>query len=754
MPSIFINKINENKYLLYNNNNMKKLFFYFLLINIVNIHFTNAQTTCVTTMGADLTYQCVSQNEYILNLDIYYHCIDGEEICPLTAAQILYRSESLGLEGSYILIQTSGEEITPLCPEQADESNCNGGIYPGVMKYTYTNAGNPFLFTLPAPAADWEISFTELYRNPEISNLQNPEEESLYIEAIINNENNNCSDSPQFAMSPVPYYCEGIIADFSQGAINNNNTTLTYTSIQPLSYDNTVIDYLDGYSANNPLDTYEDEPFILNPYTGEMIFRPRGKQSAVIAILVEEHDADGTLKSSIMRNVQIVVEDCNNGQVNITPSAPQYGICPEQILDFTIEVQDADELNTISITEALVGFPSDNLPTVTQTINSNNYVSVNFNWQPTSDDAGNYTLVLDILDDSCPFMYRKVITAPIWVTDAIIIENENIQYCNNGEPMELSIGGGGPFIWSPAPESLMTDNASKVSIQPIETTTYTISNNCGTTQTLTVEVLDGFHLTVEEQIVCQGESINVQPLLEPADGLYSFDWQSNNAANPLNCTICSELNFVPTETGTYTLNVIDEFGCHEETTVMITVEELPTLELIPTKTIASQKGEEINIEAIGDFEAIVWSNGATNTNIDFNIDENTTLSATAITTNGCETTQSVDLFLRCEPPPMPTAFSPNGDGNNDEFRLTYTDVTCFEMQIFDRWGHNVFTSNDPQKGWDGYYHRNGYQQAGRPADIGTYSYIISMALDCGNNSSDCNNPANQHTLKGYITLIR
>lgn len=51
---------------------------------------------------------------------------------------------------------------------------------------------------------------------------------------------------------------------------------------------------------------------------------------------------------------------------------------------------------------------------------------------------------------------------------------------------------------------------------------------------------------------------------------------------------------------------------------------------------------------------------------------------------------------------MPSAFSPNGDGNNDYFRpKVYDAVTNYQLKIFNRWGSLVFQTNDLRSGWDG-----------------------------------------------------
>lgn len=50
----------------------------------------------------------------------------------------------------------------------------------------------------------------------------------------------------------------------------------------------------------------------------------------------------------------------------------------------------------------------------------------------------------------------------------------------------------------------------------------------------------------------------------------------------------------------------------------------------------------------------------------------------------------------------PTAFTPDGDGLNDKYfpHLTGFELRHIRFQVFDRWGHMLFTSNS-QEGWDG-----------------------------------------------------
>lgn len=66
---------------------------------------------------------------------------------------------------------------------------------------------------------------------------------------------------------------------------------------------------------------------------------------------------------------------------------------------------------------------------------------------------------------------------------------------------------------------------------------------------------------------------------------------------------------------------------------------------------------------------------------------------------------------------VPNVFTPNGDGQNDEFRVQYRSIVEFHCWVFNRWGKLVYEWTDPAKGWDGMI-------GSRPAAEGAYYYVI------------------------------
>lgn len=67
---------------------------------------------------------------------------------------------------------------------------------------------------------------------------------------------------------------------------------------------------------------------------------------------------------------------------------------------------------------------------------------------------------------------------------------------------------------------------------------------------------------------------------------------------------------------------------------------------------------------------------------------------------------------------IPNAFTPNADGLNDRFRIGGgATLQDFSMKIFNRWGKQVFETNDPRNGWNGSFN-------GEPQPAGNYVYMI------------------------------
>lgn len=89
---------------------------------------------------------------------------------------------------------------------------------------------------------------------------------------------------------------------------------------------------------------------------------------------------------------------------------------------------------------------------------------------------------------------------------------------------------------------------------------------------------------------------------------------------------------------------------------------------------------------------------------------------------------------------IPNCFTPNGDGFNETFIVESRNLIGFTMVIYNRWGQELFETDDPQYGWDG-------KVNGRLCPIGTYFYIIRYTTRCSSGVDK------DGISKGSITLL-
>jgi gliding motility-associated-like protein len=88
-------------------------------------------------------------------------------------------------------------------------------------------------------------------------------------------------------------------------------------------------------------------------------------------------------------------------------------------------------------------------------------------------------------------------------------------------------------------------------------------------------------------------------------------------------------------------------------------------------------------------------------------------------------------------------FTPNGDGQNDEFIIDGTSIEEFEMKIFNRWGERVFETTDVNTTWNGKVNNTGIS-----CPEGTYFYIVNYKFLFGEENEGLG------PVEGQIELIR
>jgi gliding motility-associated-like protein len=211
-----------------------------------------------------------------------------------------------------------------------------------------------------------------------------------------------------------------------------------------------------------------------------------------------------------------------------------------------------------------------------------------------------------------------------------------------GESIVLTASGGLTYSWSPA-TGLNTTTGAVVTANPASTQTYSIAaddgEGCQDTLELTVVVTPYPIVTVNPSSpsICVGTPVQLT-----ASGAASYLW---NPATGLSSTTGASVSANPASTQTYTVTGTT-LGCSGETSVTVTVNELPIISVNPVDPTICP-GESVDLTASGGV-GYVWSPAAgLNTAIGANVVANpattTTYSIVGTGANGCSNNAQVTV---------------------------------------------------------------------------------------------------------------
>jgi gliding motility-associated-like protein len=336
--------------------------------------------------------------------------------------------------------------------------------------------------------------------------------------------------------------------------------------------------------------------------------------------------------------------------------------------------------------------------------------------------------------------------ASFTITDtAQCINNNNFIFTNTSAAGRLAYAwnfGDGTTATVANPDGHKYITAGKYTVQ------LTATNDSGcvdtTTQTRTVypsptSIIGG------NKTICNGMNDTIAVILTgsgPWQLSYS-DGSTSETVGPINSSPYTFI-VVPTESHTYTITSLSDIHCSanqndKKGSHSVVVEEFPTVFIDKGDSIFCN-GDVAQLTAHGSSDAYRWNTGDNTCCISVNT---TGLYTVAITNTCGEAKDSTHLsYGSCDKCLwFPSAFSPNGDGKNDIFHsISYCQVLNYEIQIFNRLGNTIYTSNNPKQGWDGTLN-------GRPAETGTYVYFVKATYLV----DGVNKEVNQ---KGDVVLIR
>ena len=227
---------------------------------------------------------------------------------------------------------------------------------------------------------------------------------------------------------------------------------------------------------------------------------------------------------------------------------------------------------------------------------------------------------------------------------------------------------------------------------------------------------------------CQSRVLNFSDISTIADtSLVQYNWYAKSSPDDERLFDGNPISIVFDNAGEYEvgLYVTDAFGCVGSTASTISVVPKPVGAFNYLRDESDLQGvlrfENLTTGAIG----YQWDFGNNSTSTLFEplaqyVGEGEyTIVLVSASIEGCTDTTSSRYYYIPELY-MPNAFTPNYDGHNDVFK-PFTGRTTLEpylLQIYNRWGQLIFSSSDPEKGWDGKFD-------GKHCDTGVYVYILN-----------------------------
>jgi len=316
----------------------------------------------------------------------------------------------------------------------------------------------------------------------------------------------------------------------------------------------------------------------------------------------------------------------------------------------------------------------------------------------------------------------------VTVTNGTCVGNDTIQITFNTPPV-FSIGNDTSLcigqtynITAPSGFNYLW-NTGEIT-QTISVTTpnsYSVVLNdgyCTGTDIINVDFFDAHFVDIGPDLtMCQGDVTTITSVISSQQNL----WSTGQTSTFISVS----------DSGIFWLEQTYQ-GCVSRDSLHISILQRPYI-VLPDDIIFCGTNA-IEVEGYTFSSTITWSTGDTTNPIFVNVFP--AIIWASVTNGYCTSTDTIEISMDCDLF-IPNAFSPNGDGINDEFKVMQTEIQQFIMQIYDRWGELVYETNNPNSGWDGKFNEMN-------CNIGAYVYYIKATL------------ADSKTIerKGNVTLLR
>jgi gliding motility-associated-like protein len=396
---------------------------------------------------------------------------------------------------------------------------------------------------------------------------------------------------------------------------------------------------------------------------------------------------------------------------------------------------------TIQEAHSTIGCASNTKGSISLTVNGG-LGGYNFQWNNGSTTstasnlaAGSYSVTV-VDGNGCEAALNNIVIAenpPLNLNAAVT--DAACTGINNGK-INLTVNGGdAPYLfnWDNGNTAPVLSNLAagtyKVSV--------TDSKGCSGDMTAEVKTKDGIQLSADvTQPTCTATKGAINLSVSSGTAPYSFEWNTGVKTEDL----------ANVAEGAYSVIVRDANQCEVTSAFNIANPLAFTVDVTGPASINMGETADLHVATTSSEQlTYTWlpmtgEQCATCTDVKVTPAQTTEYTVVATNNSGCSATGKVTVTVNEEASVwMPNAFSPNGDGNNDDLQLygNLNAIHYFQLLVFNRWGEKVFETNDQHFNWDGNY-------KGERQTAGSYIYVMKVVY--ANGKSD-------RTFKGSITLL-
>ena len=306
---------------------------------------------------------------------------------------------------------------------------------------------------------------------------------------------------------------------------------------------------------------------------------------------------------------------------------------------------------------------------------------------------------------------------------AITASEADLEVCF-GDELTLTGTGADTYTWD-----MGVDNGVPFTPGPIGTNNYTVTGTdelgCVNTASIAIDIVDcepvyaGFTF---DNNICVGDCITFTDT-SVGTTINSWEWDFGGAVDPstsseVNPSIC----FNTIGEFTVSLTITSLYGQVSTATHTLTVNSLPVLNT-ELDTIITLGGDAWLIATADREGEYLWSPDRYIECPDCGTTTASPLDSTMyevffIDENGCTAEGQVMVLVNfIKGVGVPSAFSPNGDGNNDILLVKGRGIEAMNFVVYNRYGEVVFESNDQTIGWDGTH-------MGRDVNPGVFTWVL------------------------------